>query len=163
MLDSNPQIDPRELRDAFGQFATGITVVSLTDDQGRPTGVTVSSFTSLSLDPALCLFSLGKNQVSCRWIEAGDAFNINILSAGQEDAAWQFAKPLEDKFDGVDWYAGHNGLPVLQQSLCHFECTKWNVYDGGDHIIVVGKITHFESGAGDPLLFHRGKMASVAG
>lgn len=162
MLDSTSDFDPRALRNAFGQFASGITVVSLCDDEGRPTGVTVSSFSSLSLEPALCLFSLGKNQKSCKWIETGAGFNINILSAEQETAAWQFAKPLEDKFDGVQWYEGRNGLPVLHGSLCHFECAKWNVYDGGDHIIVVGQIQHFEEGNGDPLLFYKGKMATVA-
>ncbi|SMY08039.1 flavin reductase family protein [Flavimaricola marinus] len=162
VLDSSPEFDPRALRDAFGQFASGITVVSLLDGDGRPTGVTVSSFSSLSLEPALCLFSLGKSQMSCKWIDSGNGFNINILSAEQEASAWQFAKPLEDKFDGVEWYAGRNALPVLKGSLCHFECAKWNVYDGGDHIIVVGQITHFERGDGDPLLFYRGKMATVA-
>jgi 3-hydroxy-9,10-secoandrosta-1,3,5(10)-triene-9,17-dione monooxygenase reductase component len=162
MLDSTPDFDPRALRDAFGQFASGVTVVSLVDDAGRPTGVTVSSFSSLSLSPALCLFSLGKTQASAKWIEAGTGFNINILSTDQEKAAWQCAKPAEDKFAGIAWYPGQNGLPVLADSLCHFECAKWNVYDGGDHIIVVGRITHFERNEGKPLLFFRGKMATVA-
>jgi len=161
VLDTT-QMDPRELRNAFGCFASGITVVSLRDDQGKPTGVTVSSFSSLSLDPPLCMFSLGKTQMSCRWIEEGSRFNINVLSHAQEKSAWQFAKPMDDKFEGIDWYEGQNGIPVIEGSLCHFECDKWNVYDGGDHIIVVGKITAFERSEGDPLLFFRGKIATVA-
>lgn len=154
--------DPRALRNAFGRFATGVGVVSLNDAAGQATGVTISSFSSLSLDPPLCLFSLGKSQVSCRWIEAGDAFNVNILAHDQQTAAWQFAKPLEDKFDGVKWYAGRNGLPVIHGNLCHFECAKWDIHDGGDHIIVVGRIEHFAEGAGDPLLFYRGAMTKLA-
>ncbi|NKB27339.1 MAG: flavin reductase [Rhodobacteraceae bacterium] len=146
MLDAIAS-DPRALRNAFGRFATGVTI---------------SSFSSLSLDPPLCLFSLGKSQVSCRWIEAGDAFNVNILAHDQQAAAWQFAKPLEDKFDGVKWYAGRNGLPVIHGNLCHFECAKWDIHDGGDHIIVVGRIEHFAEGAGDPLLFYRGAMTTLA-
>ncbi|SLN76801.1 flavin reductase family protein [Roseisalinus antarcticus] len=161
MLDNVP-FDPRALRNAFGRFASGITVVSLTDDQDRPTGVTVSSFSSLSLDPPLCLFSLGKTQASRKWIESGAGFNVNILGHGQSAAAWQFAKPLEDKFEGLDWFPGRNGLPVIAGALCHFECTKWNLYDGGDHVIVVGHIEHFIEGDGDPLVFYRGKMATVA-
>ena len=162
MLDGRV-IDPRELRDAFGCFATGVTVISLLDDEGRATGVTVSSFSSLSLEPALCLFSLDKKQVSCRWIEAGEHFNVNVLCQEQEAAAWQFARPSRDKFAGVNWFAGRNGLPVVAGALSHFECRKHDVHDGGDHIIVVGEITHFDHADGAPLLFYRGNMAAVAG
>lgn len=160
MLDE-PQLDPKALRNAFGDFATGVTVVSMLDAAGKPTGVTVGSFTSLSLSPALCLFSLDKSQVSCRWIREGEEFNVNILSADQQDCAWQFAKPLEDKFEGVGWSPGRNGLPVIDGALGHFECQKWDIHDGGDHIIVVGKITYFERVGGEPLVFFRGKMGTV--
>lgn len=161
MLDG-PQMDPRELRNAFGCFATGVTVISLLDDRAQPTGVTVSSFSSLSLSPALCLFSLDRDQVSCRWIDRGNGFNVNVLSAQQDAVAWQFAKPAEDKFADVDWFEGRNGLPVIAGSLSHFECRKWDVYDGGDHLIVVGEITHFDKRDGQPLVFYRGKMESLA-
>jgi flavin reductase (DIM6/NTAB) family NADH-FMN oxidoreductase RutF len=109
-----------------------------------------------------CACSRWARRRPAKWIEAGTGFNINILSTDQEKAAWQCAKPAEDKFAGIAWYPGQNGLPVLADSLCHFECAKWNVYDGGDHIIVVGRITHFERNEGKPLLFFRGKMATVA-
>lgn len=161
MLD-NAVLDPRELRNTFGCFASGITIVSLFDRDGRPTGVTVSSFSSLSLDPALCLFSLGKDQVSCKLIEEGDQFTVNVLASDQADVAWQFARPSEDKFAGIDWQPGHNGVPVIGGSLCHFECRKWATYDGGDHIIIVGQITHCDRREGAPLLFYRGKIAGVA-
>jgi len=161
-VSDTKQFDLRALRNAFGRFATGVAVVSLTDADGQATGVTISSFSSLSLEPPLCLFSLGKNQVSCRWIEAGNGFNVNILRDDQQGAAWQFAKPSEDKFDGVAWYEGRNGLPVIADNLCHFECAHWETYDGGDHIIVVGRIDHFEEGRGDPLVFYRGAMATVS-
>lgn len=161
MLDGQ-MMDPRDLRNAFGCFATGVTVITMTDADGRPTGVTVSSFSSLSLSPALCLFSLDKKQTSCRWIDAGTAFNVNVLGTEHEAAAWQFARPREDKFEGIDWHEGRNGLPLIDGALAHFECAKWNCYDGGDHIIVVGEITRFQTAMGDPLLFYRGKMATVA-
>ncbi len=161
MLD-NVTMDPRELRNAFGCFASGITIVSLPDADGRPTGVTVSSFSSLSLDPALCLFSLGKTQGSCKLIEQGEHFTINVLASDQAATAWQFAKPSADKFAGIDWRPGFNGVPVIAGSLCHFECRKWATYDGGDHIIVVGQITHFDRTDGAPLLFYRGQIATMA-
>lgn len=161
MLDGN-LMNPRELRNAFGSFASGVTIVTMLDSNDRPTGVTVSSFTSLSLDPALCLFSLDRNQVSCRWIEQGLGFNINILRAGQDNVAWQFARPSKDKFDGIEWTQGANGLPVISGALCHFECRKWRVDEGGDHILVIGEITGYDHSAGDPLVFFRGQMTAVA-
>ena len=159
MLDTKT-FDPRELRNAFGRFATGVTVVTMLSDQGVPTGVTVSSFSSLSLEPALCLFSLGKTQASCRWIAECKRFVINVLSEDQEGTAWQFARPAEDKMAGVSTRMGVLGIPVIEGSLCRFECRLWNTYDGGDHIIVVGEIVDFAYDEGNPMLFYKGKMIS---
>jgi len=155
-------MDPRELRNAFGCFASGITIVSLRDKVGKPTGVTVSSFSSLSLDPALCLFSLGKTQPSCQLLEHSDAFNINILSECQEDIAWQFSRPSQDKFSGISWRPGMNTMPIIDNCLCHFECKKWATYDGGDHLIIVGEIMNYDKTDGAPLLFYKGQIAEVA-
>ena len=161
MLDTGAPFDPRTLRDAFGRFASGVTVITMLGEAGKPTAVTVSSFSSLSLDPALCLFSLGKSQASSRWIADAAAFNINVLSTENEPAAWQCARPAEDKLAGLDWTEGHNGLPLLTGALAQFECTPWNIYDGGDHIIVVGQILRFRHQDGAPLLFYRGKMTTT--
>jgi len=151
------------LRAAFGCFASGVTVVTLPDADGRPTGITVNSFSSLSLDPPLLMFSVGKQQMSCKWFEAGDRFVVNVLSEAQEETAWQFAKPLPDKFEGVEWHRGASGLPVLTGSMASFECQKWNMYDGGDHVIVIGQVTDFDVAEGDALLFFKGKMSRLAG
>lgn len=161
MLDG-PSIDPRALRNAFGTFATGVTVVTMNDDAGHPTGVTVNSFSSLSLDPALCLFSLGKNQVSCRWMSEGCHFIVNVLAAGQDDIAWGFAKPRDDKFDGVASKPGTMvDVPYIEGALSRFECRLWAKHDGGDHDLIIGEILHFEEGIADPMLFYRGSMASL--
>lgn len=162
MLDTM-QFDTRALRDAFGCFASGITVVTMRDHGGLPTGVTVSSFSSLSLEPPLCVFSLIRTQVSCRWIEAREAFTVNILGAEQSETAVQFATPSEDKFAGVRWTEGRNGMPVIDGSLAHFECCKWATYDGGDHVLIVGEITHFARTEGTPLIYRSGKIAPVTG
>ena len=163
MLDTGPTFDPRALRDAFGQFATGVTVVTVADGQGRPTGVTVGSFTSLSLEPALCLFSLARTQTSCRWIEEADAFNISVLARDGEAVAWQCARPAPDKLAGIDWTPGRNGLPLIEGALARFECARWAIHDGGDHVIVVGRILHFDRAEeGAPLVFHRGSMTTLA-
>lgn len=162
MLDE-PSTDPRALRDAFGSFATGVTVVTLRDGDGRATGVTVNSFSSLSLTPALCLFSLGRTQPSARWLTPGTAFAINVLAAEQEAIAWQFARPAEDKFAGVPAHDGTNGAPLIEGALAWFECRVHARYDGGDHEICVGAIGRFQTRPeGAPMLFFRGKMARIA-
>lgn len=160
MLDATEDFT-KKLRDAFGCFASGVTIVTLRDTAGNPTGITVNSFSSLSLDPPLLLFSVGSQQVSCRWFEAGAPFTVNVLSAEQEKLAWQFAKPLKDKFEGVDWREGANGAPVIEGALASFECRKWSIMEGGDHKIVVGEITGFGAREGDALAFFRGAMRAL--
>lgn len=153
----------KQLRDAFGRFASGITVVTLKDGVGRPTGITVNSFSSLSLSPPLLLFSVGKDPVSRRWFEACEHFVVNVLCNAQEDVAWQFARPLPDKFAGVDWREGAAGLPVLEGCIASFECRKWQKYEGGDHMIVIGEVMDIDMSDGEALLFFKGKMARMAG
>ena len=152
-----------QLRDAFGRFASGITVVTLKDGVGRPTGITGNSFSSLSLSPPLLLFSVGKDQVSRRWFEASAHFVVNVLCNAQEDVAWQFARPLPDKFAGINWREGAAGLPVLEGCIASFECRKWQMYEGGDHMIVIGEVMDFDMSDGEALLFFKGKMARMAG
>lgn len=162
MLDGTSP-DPRTLRNAFGTFATGVTVVTMLDDAGNPTGVTVNSFSSLSLDPALCLFSLGKEQVSCRWMEAGCHFIVNVLAEGQDDIAWGFAKPREDKFDGVPSSPGSVAdVPYIEGALSRFECRLWAKHDGGDHDLIIGEVLHVDADEGRPMLFYRGAMGALA-
>lgn len=161
MLDA-PSLAPRALRDAFGTFATGVTVVTMLDADGRPTGVTVNSYSSLSLEPALCLFSLGKEQVSCRWLGEDCQFIVNVLAEGQEDVAWAFAKPRDNKFDGVASSPGTIvDVPYIEGSLSRFECRIWSRQDAGDHDLFIGQILHAEHTPGRPLMFYRGAMAKL--
>jgi flavin reductase (DIM6/NTAB) family NADH-FMN oxidoreductase RutF len=162
MLDGT-SLDPRTLRNAFGTFATGVTVVTLLDDSGNPTGVTVNSFSSLSLKPALCLFSLGKEQASCRWIDTGCQFIVNVLAEGQDDIAWGFAKPREDKFDGVPSAPGSVvDVPYIKGALSRFECRLWANNDGGDHDLIIGEVLHVDTDEGRPMLFYRGALDKLA-
>lgn len=161
MLDQ-PALDTRLLRDAFGRFATGVCVVTMRDDHGRPTGVTVNSFSSLSLDPALCLFSLGRDQMSCRHLAGDCSFVVNILAADQQDVAWAFAKPREDKFQGIAPAPSQAvDVPGIAGSIGRLECRLWRKYDGGDHELIIGQVLHVELADGAPLTFFRGKMAAL--
>ena len=161
MLDA-PMFDPKDLRNAFGCLPTGVTVVSMIDEAGKPTGVTVGSFTSLSMSPALCLFSLGKAQASARLFKEGVPFVVNVLSTELADLAWQFAKPLEDKCEGVALAETLVRAPRLKDAIAHFACHAHAIHDGGDHIIVVGEILDYDHTEGDALIFYRGQMQAPA-
>jgi flavin reductase (DIM6/NTAB) family NADH-FMN oxidoreductase RutF len=149
--------DPRTLRDALGCFATGVTVVTCLSG-GEPAGLTVNSFTSVSLDPPLLLVCLAKMAASAAALVAAESFAINVLQTEQRPASITFSTRVEDRFGSTPWSQGEAGAPILKDSLCVFECQRYAVYDGGDHHILVGKVAKasFDE-ALDPLLYFRGK------
>lgn len=150
--------DPRTLRDALGCFATGVTVVTCVSADGRPAGLTVNSFTSVSLDPPLLLVCLHRMAASSAALVQASHFAINVLQNGQQPASIRFAARDEDRFGATPWSRGEAGAPILVDSLCVFECRRYAVYDGGDHHILVGEVEKASFDASlDPLLFFRGR------
>lgn len=150
--------DPRTLRDALGCFATGVTVVTCLDDGGRPAGLTVNSFTSVSLEPPLLLVCVGKQAGSAAALTSAGCFAINVLQTGQQPASIRFATRDEDRFGATPWSCGEAGAPILEESLGVFECERFALYDGGDHHILVGKVVKASFDASlDPLLYFRGR------
>jgi flavin reductase (DIM6/NTAB) family NADH-FMN oxidoreductase RutF len=150
--------DPRTLRDALGCFATGVTVVTCVDDGGRPAGLTVNSFTSVSLEPPLLLVCIHKKAASAAALTSASHFAINVLQTGQQPASITFSTRVEDRFGTTPWSCGEAGAPILKDSLCVFECERFALYDGGDHHILVGHVVKASFDAGlDPLLFFRGR------
>ena len=148
--------DPRTLRDALGCFATGVTVVTCLAD-GQPAGITVNSFTSVSLDPPLLLVCLHKQAACSAALTSADCFAVNVLQTGQQPASITFSTRVDDRFGAMAWSCGEAGAPILAESLCVFECERFAVYDGGDHHILVGKVVKASFDAGmDPLLYFRG-------
>ncbi len=140
------KFDSRELRDGFGEFLTGVTVVTTRDADGEPAGLTVNSFSSLSLDPPLALFSIGKSADTFAAFEAGNGFVIHVLAGDQADMSLQFSTKEIDRFDGVEWNPGLDELPLIAGTLATFECSREHTYDGGDHLILVGRIERFTVG-----------------
>lgn len=150
--------DPRTLRDALGCFATGVTVVTCVNEDGQPAGLTVNSFTSVSLDPPLLLVCLYKQAASAAALTHASHFAINVLQAGQQPASISFSTRNEDRFGKTPWTRGEAGAPILADSLGVFECENYAVYDGGDHHILVGKVMKASFDASlDPLLYFRGR------
>jgi flavin reductase (DIM6/NTAB) family NADH-FMN oxidoreductase RutF len=150
--------DPRTLRDALGCFATGVTVVTCLDPGGKPVGLTVNSFTSVSLDPPLLLVCVDKKAASAGAMTAASHFAVNVLQTGQQPASIRFSTRHEDRFGPNDWSCGEYGAPVLQQSLGVFECERHAVHEAGDHHILLGQVVKATFDAGlDPLLYFRGR------
>lgn len=150
--------DPRTLRDALGCFATGVTVVTCLSDSGVPAGLTVNSFTSVSLDPPLLLVCLAKRAASAAPLIAAHCFAINVLQTGQQPASMRFSTRDEDRFGATPWSRGEGGAPILEDSLGVFECERYAVHDGGDHHILIGHVVKASFDASlDPLLYFRGR------
>ena len=149
--------DPRTLRDALGCFATGVTVVTCLSN-GVPAGLTVNSFTSVSLDPPLLLVCIAKRAATAEALITASHFAINVLQTGQQPASIRFSTRDEDRFGATPWACGEAGAPILKDSLGVFECERYAVYDGGDHHILMGRVVKASFDAGlDPLLYIRGR------
>jgi flavin reductase (DIM6/NTAB) family NADH-FMN oxidoreductase RutF len=150
--------DPRTLRDALGCFATGVTVVTCLNAKGDPAGLTVNSFTSVSLDPPLLLVCIAKPAASAAALTSASHFAVNVLQTGQQPASIRFSTRDEDRFGATPWSCGEAGAPILKDSLGVFECERFAVYDGGDHHILVGRVIKASFDASlDPLLSFRGR------
>ena len=150
--------DARTLRDALGCFATGVTVVTCLGPGGTPAGLTVNSFTSVSLDPPLLLVCLAKSAASATALTEASHFAVNVLQTGQQPASIRFSTRDQDRIGNTPWSCGEAGAPILADSLGVFECERHAVHDGGDHHILVGRVAKASFDAGlDPLLFFRGR------
>jgi flavin reductase (DIM6/NTAB) family NADH-FMN oxidoreductase RutF len=146
----------REFRDALGQFATGVCVITAEVD-GILLGATVSSFNSVSLAPPLILFSLARSaQTLPLWLKATH-FGVTILAESQTDLSNRFARGGADKWTGLAPLRGKSGVPLLRGGLVTFECKTYATYGGGDHEIILGEVLEFSLTASTPLLFHAGR------
>lgn len=157
------EFDPAYLRSALGRFATGVTIVTTVDEAGNRYGITANSYNSVSLDPPLVLWSLAKTSRSIAAFENCEAFAIHILSSHQEELAMRFASRGDvDKFAGLHLRQGHGGVPLFEECAAHFECITENRFEGGDHLIFLGRVINFERCDNDPLVFHDGRFTRVA-
>lgn len=152
----NP-VDAIELRSAFGQFTTGVTVVTTQGTDGNPYGAMVTAFAAVSVDPPLAQITLTRSSRAAKHLD-GSSFAINILSADQLEVARHFAG---EPMDSEPQWALTGNVPVLVGNAATLECRAWNNYDGGDHIIVVGEVSSLTVGDAAPLLFHEGSFHRI--
>ena len=155
--------DSARYRQVLGNFATGVTVVTADNDGSPPVGITIGSFTSVSLDPPLVGFLPQKTSTSWPEIERSGSFCVNILAADQGELCWRFAKDTgENRFLGVDWHRAPSGSPILVGVIGWIDCVVESVVDAGDHWFVLGRVTSLDAHDGDPMLFFRGKIGGFA-
>lgn len=155
-------LDGREFRDALGRFATGVCLITTTTADGRPLALTANSFASVSLDPPLVLWSLQNTSDVYREYATPEAYAINVLSAEQQELSSRYARKGEHELDPGHFISGEQGAPIIKDALASFECQLHATHDGGDHLIIVGKVTRMLIQAGDPLLFFSGAYRSLA-
>jgi flavin reductase (DIM6/NTAB) family NADH-FMN oxidoreductase RutF len=154
---NDPASASKGLREALSRFVTGVTVITTRTRQGSLEGLTANSFSALSLDPPLVLWSLRNNATTFNaFTREADWFAVNVLGADQEDVSRHFARSSTEKFAGFDWEAGLGGCPVVPGCIAQFECRVENLVPGGDHMILIGRVEKATLRRGEPLLFHAG-------
>lgn len=155
--------DPKLFRQALGRFPTGVTIVTASNgpDPADWVGVTANSFNSVSLDPPMVLWSLGRNARSFETFAKADHFAVHILAENQQGLSNRFARTIDDKFDGMTCATGTGGVPLLADCVACFECRTAHVYEGGDHLILVGEVLNFSHADRVPLVFHEGRYAAL--
>ncbi|WP_319386809.1 flavin reductase family protein [Roseibium sp.] len=150
----------RLLRDAFGRFATGVTVVTTGSDDG-PVGITANSFSSVSLDPPLVLWMPDKGSRRFQYFETAENYAIHVLSHHQAEVCNGFVRNAH-AFDQLPHTIDENGVPLLDHCLARFECKRFAAYEGGDHLIVLGQVMQAEMRHGEALTFFAGKLGQIA-
>lgn len=156
-------IAPDDFRKALGGFASGVTVVTALNGDGTPVGVTVSAFSSVSLDPPLVLFCLDKGTTALTAFQETGKFVINILADDQKPLSDRFAAVQDDRFSGVDVETWETGAPVLKGAVASLECHLKASHDGGDHMIFIGHVTRSVCDSGKtPLVYAKGAYARLA-
>ena len=149
-------MDTRHFRNALGRFATGVTIITCLDASGQPVGLTANSFTALSLEPPLVLWSLRSASPSMAAFEAAPRFAVNVLAESQVELSRRFASRGEDRFADLPWAAGDHGSPVLAGCAAVFECETLSHQAAGDHRLFIGRVLACSESPLPPLLFQAG-------
>ena len=152
--------DVRDLRRAFGNFATGVTIVTTLDGNGEPCGFTANSFTSVSLEPPLLLVNIARSAYGCDIFTASKNFAVNILAQDQRSLSNRFARAGTDKFAGQRWHAEKTGSPILDGVVAWFDCMQFDQIEAGDHVILIGRVLNYGYNTHAPLGFCRGAYVS---
>ena len=162
-IDTHAEFDRRALRAALGSFTTGVAIVTTCTPTGDWIGLTVNSFSSVSLDPPLVLWSLDLSSPSLEAFETASHYAVNVLSDAHEELSNRFASRVPDKFSGIDCAIGAGGVPLIPGCLAWFECRTHSRVVAGDHVVLIGHVERFAHNAAPaPLLFQAGAYRRLA-
>lgn len=153
--------DGAHFRKALSQFATGVTIITMRQEDGNLVGLTANSFNSVSLTPPLVLWSLSEQSSCMPFFSNNSHYVINILGAEQAALAEQFSRKSGDRFDGVDYVLSRTGQPILKGVSAWFECHNRSRYPEGDHVIFIGEVEHCEVSPQAPLVYHNGQFTKT--
>jgi flavin reductase (DIM6/NTAB) family NADH-FMN oxidoreductase RutF len=155
-------VDTRDLRRALGTYATGVTIITTRDAAGRLYGLTANSFSSVSLDPPLVLWSQSRSAGSYPAFRDASHFAVNVLGGEHAELSARFARPHPDKFKGIAYTLGEYGVPLITGAAAHFECATEKRFDGGDHTIFLGRVLRFAYVVKPTLVFSHGKYSTIS-
>ncbi len=155
-------IDPDSFRSVLGRFASGVTIVTTIDSEGRDVGMTVSAFSSVSLRPPLIQVCVDKAASMYPALMVAERFGVNILASEQEALSRRFAAvDSSHRFEGIGYERGESGVVLLDDALGHLECRVYSRHETGDHTLVVGEVEHAVANDGRPMLYYRGGYAQL--
>ena len=162
VLRGNPmKLTERQFRDALGQFTTGVCVVTAAPEGSDAVGVTVNSFTSVSITPPLILWCLKVESVVYSAFAAADRFAVNVLAANQKELSEQYADKTRHRLEPGCYVTGAGGAPVLNNAISSLSCVVRARYSGGDHVIILGEIMDITANPGAPLVFFQGRYREL--
>jgi flavin reductase (DIM6/NTAB) family NADH-FMN oxidoreductase RutF len=147
-------LDKSQFCRTCAKFPTGVTIVTVLDREGGPHGLTVSSFTSVSLEPPLILVCVDHRANVLEHFRRSESLAINVLDETQQELSVRFARRGENRFDGIAWYPGQNGVPLIPGAIAHFECGIQRTVDAGDHTIFIAEVLGVSSREGRPLIYY---------
>ncbi len=153
-------VEPAAFRQALAQYATGVSIITTLAPDGAPAGMTVNSFTSVSLDPPLVLWSVSRQAATFDAFRRCSRYLVHVLAGDQLALAQRFATRGADKFGDTAWQPGPSGLPLIEGSVAWFDCSNRSQYDEGDHVILVGRVESFGASGGVPLIFHASRYVT---
>ncbi|MCS0504291.1 flavin reductase family protein [Ancylobacter mangrovi] len=162
VIDFRSADDHGHFRRALGRFATGITVVTTRTAHGKLEGLTANSFSSVSLDPPMVLWSLRRQAPSLESFATSGCFAVNVLGTHQQHLCRHFATPRDDKFAAVPHSIGDHGSPLIEGAIARFECRTEQVIEAGDHLIFLGRVLRAAHRDGEPLIFATGSLCGLA-
>lgn len=152
-----PHFDARDLRNAFGRFATGVTVVTTVLPNGQPIGLTANSFSSVSMSPPLVSWNYRREALGFAAFVGASHFAVHVLGQHQLHLSPQFASSVPDRFQGLELETGLGGVPLIKDCAAVFECRQWSTVEAGDHVILLGEVLRYMHNDAPPLVFHAGR------